>query len=226
MTLWREMVEAWASPERHFRVWPFEVELHDLGEAKLPILAESYPRACYGVALSDALPTPFRTIAKTKVDVRNEAVDELLRCEWISKLNVALSGMDQARSSEDDFDAFFQAVALVRLIETETPLASHLVDTLWEGGILGTGGIASLQLGPRPFQRRSKSSRASRGARTPTRSLGCPIRKCDKVFQTGRAGWDAHVASMRRHPGWRVDLVNPEERKRAFRADFASWFDD
>lgn len=226
MSLWREVVDAWAGPERRFRIWPFEVELNGLGETKLPVLAESYPRACYGIALADELPTSFRTLAKTKPNVRNDAVDELLRCDWISELNVSLPGVDQARSSEDDFDAFFQATALVRLIETETPLASHLVDPRWEGGILGTGGIQGLQVGPRRLQRRSSSPRASHGPRTAARAYVCPIPGCEKIFRSGRGGWDAHVASMRQHPDWRVDLVDPVERKRTFRVDFSSWFDD
>lgn len=225
MTLWRELADASTNPALSFRIWPFEVELDGLEGAKLPVLAESYPRACYGVALAVELPTSIRSIAKTKSDARNHAIDELLSCGWISEMNVSLFDLDQARSSEDDFDALIQAVALVRLIETETPLASHLVDPLWEGGILGTGGIEGLQMDPRRPQRRSSSPGASRSPRAAARSHKCPIPGCEKVFRAGRAGWDAHVASTRQHPGWRSDLLDPVERKKAFRADFSFWFD-
>ena len=52
----------------------------------------------------------------------------------------------------------------------------------------------------------------------------CPIPVCSKVFHGSRGGWDAHVASFRRHPAWHPDVSNPEERKQIFKHEYADWF--
>ena len=52
----------------------------------------------------------------------------------------------------------------------------------------------------------------------------CPIPGCSKVFHGSRGGWDAHVASFRRHPAWHPDVSNPEERKQIFKHEYADWF--
>ena len=51
----------------------------------------------------------------------------------------------------------------------------------------------------------------------------CPIPGCSKVFHVSRGGWDAHVGSLRRHPGWHPDVPDPEERKRIFRDEYGDW---
>lgn len=61
----------------------------------------------------------------------------------------------------------------------------------------------------------------------PTSSAGffhCPIPGCRKVFQSTRGGWDAHVASYGKHPGWYPDVIDGEARKQHFKQDYADWF--
>ena len=54
----------------------------------------------------------------------------------------------------------------------------------------------------------------------------CPINGCEKVFEGGRGGWDAHVASPRMHPDWYPHLEDGSERKWLFRLTHADWFGD
>ncbi len=52
----------------------------------------------------------------------------------------------------------------------------------------------------------------------------CPIPGCSKVFTSTRGGWDAHIASRRKHPDWHPDLTDPEDRKRRFKTEYKQWF--
>jgi len=52
----------------------------------------------------------------------------------------------------------------------------------------------------------------------------CPIPGCTKVFHHSRGGWDAHVASHRKHSDWYPDIKSPRVRKELFRRDFGDWF--
>jgi hypothetical protein len=52
----------------------------------------------------------------------------------------------------------------------------------------------------------------------------CPIPGCTKVFQGSRGGWDAHVASPRKHLDWYPDVESPQVRKELFKKDFGNWF--
>lgn len=56
-------------------------------------------------------------------------------------------------------------------------------------------------------------------ADTPTK-YPSPIAGCDKVYQGSRGGWDAHVGSLRIHPGWHPELESAEDRKRIYQIDF------
>ena len=58
------------------------------------------------------------------------------------------------------------------------------------------------------------------------RTWPCPIPGCRKVFRNSRSGWDAHVASLRKHPDWHPDIRDPRTRKDLFRSDFSHWFED
>jgi hypothetical protein len=103
--------------------------------------------------------------------------------------------------------------------------SSHLVDPIWEGGILGTGGLAPREPGlsrSRPSRNRKRQATTTRRTDSPKK---CPIEGCREVFQSGRLGWDAHVGSERTHPDWEPSLVSSEDRKRAFREQFSDWFE-
>ena len=49
-------------------------------------------------------------------------------------------------------------------------------------------------------------------------------RACDHVFTGSRAGWDAHVASVRIHPRWHPDVRDPAERKALFEDRFKKFW--
>src|SRR5262245_40197672 len=55
------------------------------------------------------------------------------------KTNVDLRDTKPALESEDCFDAFLSAAALVRLISARAPISCDLIDSRSEGGILPTG---------------------------------------------------------------------------------------
>lgn len=163
--LWRELLAARRAAPDRFRLWPFEVELELEFEAPpCPprpariTIAESYPRACYAVALADALPTRPRAIAKGDPKARRRHLDALERADWTRERRVSIEGRALAEASEDAFDALFQAAALVRLVDAGFPLASPLVDPVWEGGILGTGGLT---LAPPRVRRAHRAHRSA-----------------------------------------------------------------
>lgn len=52
----------------------------------------------------------------------------------------------------------------------------------------------------------------------------CPIAGCTKVFHGTRGGWDEHAGSIRTHPGWHPELLDRDERKGRFRAEFPDFF--
>lgn len=52
----------------------------------------------------------------------------------------------------------------------------------------------------------------------------CPIDGCSHVFTGSRGGWDAHVASVRRHPSWFPEVSAPERRKQIFRDELPHFF--
>jgi hypothetical protein len=138
--LWRELAPMLERGDRDFALWPFEGKLEHLIAARRVVLAESYPRAAYAVALSPALPARLLSIAKTRPEVRALWLAELAAAPWLAR--VELRDLDAARASEDDFDAMLTAAALVRLLDERRPLSCDLVDPRTEGGILPTGGIA------------------------------------------------------------------------------------
>ena len=56
------------------------------------------------------------------------------------------------------------------------------------------------------------------------KDYSCPIPGCQKVFNGSRGGWDAHVASPKKHPEWHPEIDAPYERKARFGAKFPDWF--
>jgi hypothetical protein len=224
--LWREILGARRAGRQELRLWPFEVELDEVPRSGVLAIAESYPRACYAVALAPSLPSQPRALAKTKSAERRARVEDLKSAQWVREQGIQLGGLERAEAGADDFDALMQVAALVRMMDSGIPLSSHLSDPAWEGGILGTGGLVLGEPSPvRSGPRRAGHSRSRSGSRTAS-PKECPIPGCPKVFRSGRLGWDAHVGSMSRHPDWEPTLVSPEQRKSAFRAQFSDWFED
>ncbi|MFM8979239.1 MAG: hypothetical protein ACKOSS_02065 [Planctomycetia bacterium] len=120
-----------------FAAWPFEGSLHDLLAVPQCVLAEMYPRAAYGVALSPALPARPRALAKRQAAVRGHALDALAGSAWLAAhgLQLDAGGVQAARAGEDDFDALLTAAALARLALEGQSLAQQ-PDPVAEGGIL------------------------------------------------------------------------------------------
>lgn len=153
--LWRELLALRRAGGRAFRLWPFEIDVEAIADAGCPVLAESYPRACHGVALAERLPGPMLQISRTTRGERMRRLDELRGMPWFRVVSVEPGDLEAAAAGDDDFDALMQAAAFVRLVETSTALSSSLVDARWEGGILGTGGVV---LGPPRVERRGVAS--------------------------------------------------------------------
>lgn len=66
----------------------------------------------------------------------------------------------------------------------------------------------------------------SRGGASRATRYPCPIPACEKVFRSTRAGWDAHVGALGKHPDWYPAIEDPEERRRRFRDEYSWWFQD
>jgi 8-oxo-dGTP diphosphatase len=145
LALWRELLALRRAGGPRLRLWPFEVELDAVADAGCPVLAESYPRACYAVALAGSLPTAARSLGKSKPAVRRAALEALAASDWIRRRtrgqSLGSEALAAASQGEDDFDALLQAVALARLVDEGRTLATQLVDPRFEGGIVGTGGL-------------------------------------------------------------------------------------
>ena len=60
--------------------------------------------------------------------------------------------------------------------------------------------------------------------KTGGKEIPCPLPGCQKVFRDSRGGWDAHIASPKKHPEWHPEIDDPEGRKARFKAEFADWF--
>lgn len=222
--LWQEL-RALKDPSA-IRIWPFHGPLEKLVLTGKPILAEIYPKACYGIALADSLPAPLMSIAKTKPHAREVAIAQLLKASWVADYKVSIQDARQAMASEDDFDALFSAAALLRLFLTGAPIEKSATENLdIEGDAFGSGSITADRSQIRPSRPRPrakmKPENMGHGQQYP-----CPIPGCDHIFHSSRGGWDAHVASLKRHAEWHPEERNPSERKRLFRAEFADWFFD
>lgn len=245
--LWEELSVLLSGGNR-FAVWPFHGPLDTLLATHTVVAGEIYPRAAYALALSheEAATRPRLQIAKTNRDVREAAIAGLQAQAWLLDQGVRLANLEEATDSEDAFDALLTAAGLLRCILEGTPLASDaLVDPVAEGGILGTGSLdlnlREATYTPRPTRppRKPRSSRrrtprvdltprlagAPRPPQPPPEpEFQCPIPGCDHVFTGSRAGWDAHVASVRIHPRWLPDVRDPAERKAEFKARFKSFW--
>ncbi|RMD88556.1 MAG: hypothetical protein D6807_05470, partial [Alphaproteobacteria bacterium] len=223
--LWQELIALQRT--QRFRVWPFHGSMGTLLDAGSPVIAEIYPKACYGIALAEALPATPCTIAKTKPDERLGYVRELRDAPWVARHMIAIEDWRAAEENEDDFDALFSAAALLRIVIENAALERQWdLEKRIEGSVLGAASLKD----SRP--RRAGTSGAPRAARKRDapregqrrQTYECPIADCGYMFQDTRGGWDAHVASVHRHPHWHPDVHDPAARKRLFRTEFPEWF--
>jgi hypothetical protein len=133
--LWRELLKA-RNEFADLVVWPFEGSL-DVREQGGLVVAENFPRAAYGTALSAELPAKPRVLSKTKQATRVAEVTNLQTSPWLADFGVSLNDLPCAVASEDDFDALMTAAALLRLTLAGQPLTHSTPDCVSEGGILG-----------------------------------------------------------------------------------------
>lgn len=215
--LWQEMIAFGREPA--IRIWPFHGPLEDLLRGDQPVLAEIYPKACYGIALADRLPAIMRRLSKTAAGTRTAAISELREAAWVGRERIVLADLDAAADCEDNFDALLSAAALLRLfLEDSLGDMPAAAEARVEGGVLGA---ASLQPGP-AGRSRQPTGRTRTGAVAGVHR--CPIPGCGYVFRKGRSGWDAHVASLRRHPAWHSEIEGSDSRKAIFKQEYADWF--
>ena len=139
--LWQELIAlAGVVP---LRVWPFHGPLSSLLESGEPVVAEIYPKACYGIALSGTLPAELTTVFKTRLPARQATLGALLSARWVAREGVIVDGVDAAIRNEDDFDALISAAALMRLHLEDAPMESPgTVEAVAEGGVLGAASVS------------------------------------------------------------------------------------
>ncbi|MCY4514712.1 MAG: DUF429 domain-containing protein [Candidatus Tectomicrobia bacterium] len=239
---WKELISL-LSGSREFAIWPFEGELESLLDTKRVVLCETYPALAYAAALADELPTGPMANAKTKQEWRDKACSHLAQAEWVRSNQIDLGNLRPARENDDDFDACFTAAAVLRCLCEGRQLSDpYWTDDRAEGSMLLLGAVDP--------SRRSKTLAVKNETYSQTQSaeamIGstsemsltepkkrvmdrqtyyCPIPGCTKEFVGSRGGWDAHVASLRRHPEWRSEITEPEQRRGAFRQEFRDWFE-
>ena len=174
---------------------------------------------------------------KAKYDARVVACNRLSRAEWVFANDVDLGDLDAARADEDNFDALFTAAAVLRCQLEDRPLADReWIDPVAEGSMLLAGPVCpggrtrALALPgqppaiPGPDDRNVAAPPASIIVPGRRATYPCPIPGCPKEFFDTRSGWDAHVASLRKHPCWYPEATEPVKRKLLFRMTFPDWF--
>jgi hypothetical protein len=80
-----------------------------------PVVGEIYPRAMYGVALSEDRDVNKRALVridKNTQECRRAAVTRLARASWVTDFDVKLLDCGRAIGNPDDFDAWISAAAL------------------------------------------------------------------------------------------------------------------
>lgn len=141
--LWQEI--ATLEDRNRLRIWPFHGCLTHLMQEETsdsPVIAEIYPKACYGIALAATLPTPLLPLAKTRTQVRHQVIKRLRESDWLAREHVRIEDIDAALANEDDFDALLSAAALTRLYLEKAPFDStDSIDPVAEGGVLGSASL-------------------------------------------------------------------------------------
>ena len=221
--LWQELIAL--GDAAAFCVWPFHGHLSTLLKADAPVIAEIYPKALYGIALAESLPAPVWSVAKTHKSARQEVLERLRNAAWIARERVAIEGFDAALGNEDDFDALLSAAALMRIFLENAPLEiPDTPDAMIEGSVLGAASLttsaAQRVTGKLPKKKTAQPTDSTHRVQT----YRCPIPGCQHVFHNTRGGWDAHVASLRRHPEWHPTVHDPIQRKCLFKKRFPDWF--
>ncbi len=234
MDLWRGLGAALLQEATAPAVWPFDGRLGELARGPRAVVGEIYPRLTYAraAALDVASDLHPLSVAKTRREVRTAFLDRLSEPgAWPRRLGVQLDDLSFACDSEDAFDAFVTAAALLRCHVEGTPFSDPALEhPVAEGGILGSGGVrlglreatfnvgpAQVALGRAPQQRRLLERRHSLLHR-------CPILDCLREFKGSRGGWDGHVGSLRLHPNWHPEVREPEARIERFRTEFPEFF--
>jgi len=162
--IWRELAPL-LLPSRAFGIWPFDGNLGEILAQHPVVLAEIYPRACYGLALGSGIPCTPIAIKKTNGAHRRSALCMLSTAHWVKDLAVTIMDGDWAEDNEDDFDALVSAAALLRLCVTRPDLLDG-PDSLGsspevEGGILGRSGVTFRAKNERCARRGSLEKEAS-----------------------------------------------------------------
>ena len=220
--LWQELIAIGTSSK--FRVWPFHGSLDVLLNAEAPVIAEMYPKACYGITLAKTLPAPLLSLAKTRHGSRQDALTRLQDSDWVASSQIMLQDLDAALSNEDDFDALFSAAALLRMVIENSPLECPEDASLTvEGSVLGAASLTTSAIRLNSPPPKPSARAATKSTRLP-KAYPCPIPGCHHVFHNSRSGWDAHVASVAHHPEWHPHVLNATERKQLFKRDFPDWF--
>lgn len=231
---WQELAPHLASGCKDFRIWPFDGELPNLLSNSGIVLAETYPKLAYAAALNDSLNTHTINIPKTEDESRKLACWLLERAKWIVDQKIEISDLGSARGNEDDFDALFTASAVLRCIVEDTDIVDPgWIDPKSEGAMLLAGPVNPCSR-TRMFKSWVKHQKIDINQfysaienGTPTneeREYSCPIPGCQKVFRGSRSGWDAHIASPRKHPAWNQEVSDGEERKNLFKREYIDWF--
>ena len=221
--LWKELIPQ-LQRKRDFAVWPFEGDLSELLTRSRIVLAETYPGLAYAAALGDTLPAGQRRVAKTRPEPRRRACNALEAMPWVREYGVDLGDLEPVRNNEDAFDSHLTAAAVLRCgLEGRALCDDEWIDERGGGAMLLAGPVDPLQRAKVSSGRRRASSRP-RTAPAGRSSYQCPIPGCRKVFRDTRGGWDAHVASRRKHPNWHSDVTGPDDRKRMFKTEYGHWF--
>ncbi len=138
--LWRELIALAAEPA--LKVWPFHGSIARLLASGGPVIAEIYPKACYGIALAEKLPAPLLALAKRQHLTRHRAMHRLLETDWVAAADVSILDSETAIGNEDAFDALISAAALLRLVLEGASLESiGPEDPVAEGGVLGSASV-------------------------------------------------------------------------------------
>ena len=236
--VWKELIPH-LSCDRDFAIWPFEGDLTALLGDRRVVLCETYPRLAYAAVLADGLPTRQVAVSKTKREARDNACDRLAQAKWVRESRIDLGDLSPLKENEDDFDAHFAAAAVLRcVLEGRELVQPNWIEAKAEGSMLlagvvqpGLGKSKSIETLAKRLPaiakpgHRTDAHHLSDSASSARREYRCPIADCEKIFRGSRGGWDAHVASTRRHPDWRSEIKDPEKRKRLFRKEFRDWFE-
>jgi hypothetical protein len=83
--LWQELASQ-LSPDRTFKIWPFEGDLQILLQSTPVVVGEIYPRAAYATALLDVPPASRAplVVAKANAGVRGAAIAMLQDARWLT----------------------------------------------------------------------------------------------------------------------------------------------